>query len=82
MVFSGGGEVGCPLVFCIPLEVKQEYKEWIGKVDIPELYEKKGCRIKDTAERGSRRGWKGLRLRTKQFGAMHKTALHHFLELF
>ena len=35
-------------------EVKQEYKEWIGKVDLPESYETKGCRIKDTAERGSR----------------------------
>ena len=49
--------------FSIP-EVKQEYKEWIGKVDLPEAYEKKACRIKDTAQRGSSKGPGDFRRRT------------------
>ena len=54
-------------------EVKQEYKEWIGKVDLPEAYEKKGCRIKDTAERGSRRA---KTPDAELFRTARKTALH------
>ena len=84
-LFRRGGwvreQLVCPLVFFIPPEVKQEYKQWIGKVNLPESYERKGCRIKDTAERGSRRGWDSrdpARRNNAQDGASSRTFLERF----